>query len=190
MSNDYYQTKASVDEYIKHAEGINGADLIEKLKRFLPAGSKVLELGTGPGADWEILSADYQVTGSDFSKEFLKRLMLKEPNAEFLELDASSIITDKKFDCIYSNKVLHHLKDEELVKSINRQRKVLKPAGIVCHSFWKGQGSEVFNGLFVNNHQKEELISYFEVFFDMLLIELYTEFDSNDSILLIAQKKS
>ena len=50
MSEGYYKTKESVDEYIRLADGHNGALLIDKLKNFLPANSHLLEIGTGPGA--------------------------------------------------------------------------------------------------------------------------------------------
>ncbi len=186
---DYYKTKESVDEYIKMAEGHSGAALIEKLKKFLPKKSSLLELGTGPGTDWKLLSTDYLVTGSDNSVEFLNRLIEREPDAEFLELNATTIDTNKKFDGIYSNKVLHHLNDQELEHSIGRQTEILNPGGVICHSFWKGEGSEVFKGLFVNSHMEKDLITYFEPFFEVLLIESYPEFDADDSILFIGRKK-
>ena len=189
MSANYYHTKETVDEYIKMAEGHSGVDLIERLRKFLPENSTLLELGTGPGTDWKILCSNYEVTGSDNSVEFLERLRKKEPTADFLELDAVSIEIDKKFDGIYSNKVLHHLENEDLKQSITRQFEVLNPGGIVCHSFWKGEGDEIFKGLFVNYHLESELITYFEKFFEILLIETYPEFDPNDSILLIGRKK-
>ena len=189
MKQGYYDSKSAVEQYIKMAEGYDGKELIQKLKHFLPTKSSVLELGTGPGTDWEILKADYDVIGSDFSKEFLDRLKEKFPEGHFLDLDASSLTTERKFDGIYSNKVLHHLTDEELRKSINRQSEILNEAGIVCHSFWKGEGSETFKGMFVNNHLEDEIIELFGGFFEILLTECYEEFEADDSILLLAKKK-
>jgi len=189
MKNDYYNDKESVDRYTEMAKDMNGSALIEKLKSFLPAGSSVLEIGSGPGTDWKILKRDYLVTGSDYSSEFLKRLIALNPGGNFLELDAISLNTELKFNAIYSNKVLHHLKDKELNQSIKRQAEILKPHGIICHSFWKGKGSEIFNGLFVNNHTEEDLLKFFKDKFDILLIEHYPEFEKDDSLLLIAKKK-
>ena len=189
MSGDYYKTPESVEEYIKLAKGYNGKKLIEKLKHFLPSGSDLLELGSGPGTDWEILDADFNVIGSDNSNEFIKRLEAKYPNGKFHNLDAITIVTDQKFDGIYSNKVLHHLSDPELISCIRRQSEILQPQGIVCHSFWKGEGSEVYKGLFVNYHSIEAINSLFSNHFDMLAIESYKEFESDDSILLIAKKR-
>ena len=189
MTTDYYKTKESVEEYIKLAKDVNGVVLIDKLKEFLSAKSNLLEIGTGPGTDWNILKGDFEVVGSDNSKEFLNHLISKNPTGKFLELDAITLKTDEKFDGIYSNKVMHHLKDNELVNSINRQQAILNPNGIICHSFWKGDGSEVFKGLFVNYHSKDSLKEFFEKYFEILKIESYSEFEAGDSLLLIGKKK-
>jgi len=189
MEEGYYKTKESAKEYIKLAKGYDGAELIEKLKKFLPLNSTVLEIGSGPGSDWKILSKLYKTTGSDNSKEFLNYLISKNPNGEFLNLDAITLEIDQKFDGIYSNKVMHHLKDSELIKSIKRQHEILNADGIICHSFWKGEGSEVFKGLFVNYHSKTSITNFYQEHFEILYIEDYMEFEKGDSILLIAKKK-
>lgn len=189
MEDAYYQTPQSVQEYINMAKEVSGKELIEKLKLVLPEASNVLELGSGPGTDWQILSQCYQVTGSDFSAEFLKHLIAKYPAGDFLQLDASTLLTDQLFDGIYSNKVLHHLTDEQITASVKRQYAILNPGGVICHSFWRGEGSEIFKGLFVNYHEAENLRQLFGEYFELLLIEPYLEFEENDSILLIGRKK-
>jgi SAM-dependent methyltransferase len=189
MKGEYYKTKESVDEYIKLAEDVSGRQLIEKLRKVLPSESDILEIGSGPGTDWKILNESYRVVGSDNSTEFLKRLVSENPDEEFLELDAATLATDRKFNGIYSNKVLHHLTDDELASSIKRQAKVLNPDGIICHSFWKGEGSEVFKGLFVNYHEEDSLKEFFKDSFEVVSIESYQEFEEEDSLLFIGRKK-
>jgi len=189
MNSNYYHTKKSVDEYIHMAKDVSGVELIERLKDFLAPNSSVLELGSGPGTDWEILKEQFKVIGSDYSMEFLDRLRSKNPDGEFLNLDATTLKTNKKFDAIYSNKVLHHLTDEELSGSVFRQNEILNPEGIVCHSFWNGEGTEIYNSLFVNYHNEASLNAYFEKHFDILAIEKYKEFEDGDSLLLIGRKK-
>lgn len=186
---EYYKTKESVEEYIRLAKDVNGGELIKKLKQFLPSNATLLEIGTGPGTDWNILKGDYQVVGSDNSQEFLKHLRANYPTGSFLELDAVTLITYKKFEGIYSNKVLHHLRDDELIDSIKRQYDILEPNGIVCHSFWQGEGSEIFKGLFVNYHSESALRTFFEGHFEILMMEQYAEFEEADSLLLIAKKR-
>lgn len=186
---EYYKTKESVKEYIELAKDVNGAELIDKLKQVLPANSSLLEIGSGPGTDWEILNDSYNVTGSDNSAEFLKHLIAKYPNGEFLNLDAISIETNKTFDGIYSNKVLHHLNDNELKESIKRQSEILNINGVICHSFWKGKDFEIFKGLYVNYHDEEKLTDCFKEYFEILSVTSYQEFEEGDSILLIGKKK-
>ena len=188
MAGEYYKTLASVEEYIKAAEGYNGKRLIIKLNEYLPEGSSLLEIGSGPGTDWKLLKNHYKVVGSDNSAEFLNYLTSTNPLGKFLELDAVILDTDALFDGIYSNKVLHHLKDEELADSIDRQYKILHAGGIICHSFWKGEGSEIFKGLYVNYHDEQSLRDKFEKNFDILLLENYQEFEKDDSIILIGRK--
>tara|TARA_R110002124_G_scaffold2112_2_gene13976 strand:- start:10244 stop:10480 length:237 start_codon:yes stop_codon:yes gene_type:complete len=77
MKGDYYKTKESVVEYIQLAKDVNGKELIEKLELVLPSQSSLLEIGSGPGTDWEILDKPYKVVGSDNSNEFLKHLISK-----------------------------------------------------------------------------------------------------------------
>ena len=185
----YYHTKESVEEYIRLAKGFDGKQIISLLKELLPSGSELLEIGSGPGKDWEILKAFYRVIGSDFSQEFLKHLRASYPGGEFIELDATTLQTGLTFDGIYSNKVLHHLEDEDLEGSVKRQFEILKPGGIVCHTFWKGEDSEIYNDLFVNYHTDAGIRTLFEDRFDPLLIRSYKEFEEGDSILYMGQKK-
>jgi len=189
MEGSYYKTLASVKEYIKSAEGCDGKLLISKLKEYVASGATILEIGSGPGTDWNILKKDYQVVGSDNSTEFLNYLISNNPDGKFLELDAITLATDESFDGIYSNKVLHHLKDKELLASIKRQHELLNPGGIICHSFWKGEGSEIFKGLYVNYHNEQILRDLIGEKFKVLVLENYAEFENDDSILLLGRKK-
>jgi hypothetical protein len=55
MNDNYYKTEESVEEYIKLAKDVSGGQLIRKLKDFLPPNSFLLEIGSGPGTDFQIL---------------------------------------------------------------------------------------------------------------------------------------
>ena len=160
------------------------------MKRFYNLIQSCFEIGSGPGTDWKILNKSYNVIGSDNSTEFLNHLIVKNQQGKFLELNAITLITDKKFDGIYSNKVMHHLNDNELADSIKRQYEILNPNGIICHSFWKGEGSEIFKGLFVNYHNEGSLEEFYKDYFELLSIESYNEFEDEDSLLLIGRKNN
>jgi len=189
MEGEYYKTKESVDEYIRLAKDVNGKQLISKLEQFLKPNATLLELGSGPGTDWKLLNQLYRVIGSDNSPEFLNHLKKDNQQGEFLDLDAVTLAIDQKLDGIYSNKVLHHLSDTELVESIQRQYETLQPNGIICHSFWKGEGNEFFKGLFVNYHTEESLKACLSDHFELLSIESYREFEDEDSLLVMGRKK-
>ncbi len=185
----YYHTIQTVEEYIRLAKDVNGRSLINELKKYLHQDTTLLELGSGPGTDWNILRNHYKITGSDNSTVFLDHLRGKYPDGQFIYLDAVSLETAKTFDAIYSNKVLHHLQDSELKQSIQRQFAILEPEGIICHSFWRGQGTEVYNGLYVNYQDETSLNQLFSTRFDILLQKSYTEFEMDDSLLLVARKR-
>lgn len=189
MNKEYYKSKESVEEYIELAKDVNGKALIRKFDQVLATNSHILEIGSGPGTDWRILCESYNVIGSDNSLEFLNHLIRNNPNGEFHELDAITLKINKKFDGIYSNKVMHHLRDNELLCSVKRQYDILNSNGLICHSFWNGEGHEIFKGLFVNYQNKDSLKNIFHDYFEILSLESYKEFDDKDSLLLIGRKK-
>lgn len=188
MAEKYYQTDESVNEYIKLAKGYDGRELIEKLKIVLPAKSSVLEIGVGPGTDLEILNEYFEVVGSDFSSKFLDLIIEKHPNYKLLLLDAVTLKTKKRFDGIYSNKVLQHLTDNELKESINNQYRILNENAIICHSFWEGENIEIIGGIIHNYHTNDELEKLFSKQFEIVHLENYSEMSNDDSILLIGKK--
>jgi cyclopropane fatty-acyl-phospholipid synthase-like methyltransferase len=186
----FYLTEKTAEDYIQLAEGIDGRDLIEKLEKLLPPGSSVLEIGMGPGKDLDILGENFVATGSDFSIHFLNKYRSKNPGADLVLLNAKTMDISDRFDCIYSNKVLHHLKKEELTISIKRQLKVLNKGGLICHSFWKGSGEEEMMGLFSQKYEQKELEDLFGINFDILHLEPYGEMGKDDSLLLIGKLKN
>ena len=186
---NYFENEKNIRDYIKMAEGYDGAELIKVLRDYLPEHSTVLELGMGPGTDLDILKKTYTVTGSDVSQIFIDLYKQKNPHADLMQLDAVTIDTDRTFDCIYSNKVLSHLTRLELSKSLDRQREMLQTNGLLFHSFWAGRGEEEFHGLLFAYYSKDDLTKLVRDDFDILLMEHYTEMKKNDSIYLLLRQK-
>ncbi len=182
----FYNTPETAEEYIDMSADFDGRELIDELRKFLPAGSSVLELGMGAGKDLEILSEIYSVTGSDLSDYYLKRYRDKNPDCEILKLDAVTIETDQKFDAIYSNKVLMHLTEDELISSLKRQKQILNPGGLVLHSFWTGQGVEYHRGLRFVNQTEDSINKIFAEFFTMVKVVVYDENRGSDSLYILA----
>ena len=178
-----------IEEYIKMAKGYDGRKIISELSKYLPPGSSILELGMGPGTDLLLLKQHYNATGSDYSSIFVNRYQKTHPKADLLVLDAISLETDRNFQGIYSNKVLIHLTHEELEQSILRQDLILQSPGIICHSFWVGEGEENYNGLRFVYYTEKKLRQLFVDKFEILKIKKYQEIEPDDSIFIIARKK-
>lgn len=181
----FFDEEKNVNKYIEMAEGYDGKHLIDILKNYLNPGASLLELGMGPGKDLDMLKEVYRVTGSDLSHIFIERYLKEYPGTDLLLLDAIEIKTERRFDAIYSNKVLHHLTKDKLETSIVRQKDVVAQEGILLHSFWKGDKTEEFDGLFFQYYLEEELESLCARHFEILQITSYTEMEDDDSILVV-----
>ena len=184
----FFDTEEGVSEYLEMAKGHDGRELIEKLSEHLQPGSTVLELGMGPGTDLELLSKRYQVTGSDNSSLFIETYRKVNPEAELLLLDAVTLETDRRFDCLFSNKVLHHLMREDLEKSVPRQADILEEGGLLAHAFWYGDKVEEHGGLHFQYYEESDLQELFGDHFDVVLMERYEELEPDDSIFIILKK--
>lgn len=182
----FYDEEKTANQYIAMAEGYDGRELIDVLRVYLPDGSSVLELGVGPGVDLSILGKHFRATGSDNSQFFLDRYRDANPGSDLVRLDAVSLETEKTFDCIYSNKVLHHLTHEQLRKSLLRQREVLSRNGQIMHSFWRGDGEEEHHGLKFTYQTEESIREIIGECFDSINVVTYTEMDDDDSLYVLA----
>lgn len=185
----YFNDKEKVSQYIEMAQGFDGKELIDILKKHLKEGSTVLELGMGPGKDLDILKEYYKAYGSDNSQAFLDVYKENHEDSQVLLLDAVTIDTEMKFDCIYTNKVLIHLTKQELEKSIARQHKVLNDKGLLFHSFWRGNKEEMYDGLRFVYYEKDQLINAFKDLFKIIDIDYYTEEEEDDSIYILLERE-
>ena len=144
----YFDDENNVRNYEQMAEAPGGALLVSVLQDHLPRGRSVLEIGMGPGRDLDrLVRGGYLTVGSDHAAPFLDRYRARGGQAECLLLDAVTLATDEEFDAVLSNKVLHHLDAEQLVESLERQRDLVGPGGLLLHSFWRGDRTETHHGL-------------------------------------------
>ena len=184
----YFDERKHVDEYIRMADGYDGRELIDVLKKHLAPASMVLELGMGPGKDLDLLAKSYTVTGSDSSQIFLALYREHHPEADLIALDAVTIDTDRIFDCIYSNKVLHHLSKPDLHQSFLSQRERLSIGGVLMHSFWLGNKEEEYQGLRFVYYEEDELLNIIGPGFEVVASERYTEMEEGDSLYILLRK--
>ena len=189
---EYFDDENNVKDYIKMLENYdyNPMILINILKKHLKKDATLLELGMGPGQDLDILKKYYNVTGSDSSQIFLDRYKKRHPESDIIQIDARNIRIKRKFDCIYSNKVLIHLTKEECNSSIKQQKKLLNSKGILFHTFWFGTKTEKYKELLFTYYTEDELKNMIKDDYNIVSIERYTEDKKDDSILLIVQRKN
>lgn len=185
----YYDTKKGISEYTKRSQKWGGPKIIKILKKHLPKNATLLEIGMGPGRDFDVLKKIYNATGSDCSKAFLEKYRKRNKTSDLVKLDAVTLRTARRFDGIYTNKVLQHLTKRDLKKSIKRQKDILNPGGIAFHSFWKGNKTEHKRGLRFVYYEIEHLKKIIGNNFKIIEIKKFTEMGKNDSIYVILKKQ-
>ncbi len=186
---DFYKNASTAQQYIKMTADYDSHFFSTAALPHLKAGGTALELGTGPGNDLHWLKAHLKVTASDNSPFFMEHIKANHPEVDVLEISAEAIQTDKTFDAIISNKVLHHLKNDDLESSIKGQAAHLNDGGVTIHTFWWGAHEEEIMEMCFNYHQEQDLETAFGKHFELIKIERYTEIEENDSVLVVAKKK-
>ena len=185
----YYDIEKNVEEYIRMAAGYDGKLLIDTLRKVLPDRSKILELGMGPGKDLLLLNEHYEVTGSDASAKFVDRFKKLHPTINVKLLDAITLDADERYQGIYSNKVLCHLKRDQLLVSFQRQARTLESRGIALHSFWYGDGERYYQGLRFVYYRETALRTLVEPAYEVLDTQRYTEMETDDSLYIVMRKR-
>jgi len=189
MDLNYYEDEENVDNYTKFTPAHDGAQLVDALREHVDPDASVLELGIGPGKDLKRLKEYFKVTGSDYSRLFLERYGQTDKSTELLHLDARTLETDRTFDAIFTNKALIHLSPEELQQSFDRQHDILNDDGVILHSFWYGEGENVFNGLKLVYHNEKDLTAMLKDKFTIIGLHKHAKQAENDSIFVVARKK-
>ena len=188
----YYDDEKNVAQYIRLAADYDGRLLIDALKTMLPKGSKLLELGMGPGKDLLLLNEDYDVIGSDSSQVFIERFRRLHPSIRVMPLDAitmDAMDAAERFDGIYSNKTLCHLTADQLRDSFEGQARALRKGGIALHSFWHGRGESCHHGLRFVYYCESSLEALIGAGFETLKLQRYTEMSPDDSLYIALRKR-
>lgn len=184
----FFDSEEGVLQYEKMAEGYDGRELIERLQTHVPNGATVLELGMGPGTDLDILLQSYAAVGSDASALFIERYAKRGGSAEALLLDAVTLETDRRFDAIYSNKVMHHLTRDQLRRSLLRQVELLTPGGIALHSLWYGDKEEEHAGMRFIYYTEATFAEHLPASLSVVQQQRYAEMEDDDSLVVVLQK--
>lgn len=145
FNKSQYQQFGNVylEEHAKK-DGVGGGkphDRVELLKKYLPLGSTVFEIGSAGGDDATALQdAGYTVIASDFVKLFVDKL--KKRGLHTIEFDAKNHELPQNVDAIYANAVFVHFTPEEVGDFLRKAKTHLQNEKIVFMSVIKGEGSE------------------------------------------------
>ncbi len=164
--------------------------LVNHAIKYFDKTMKVLELGSAAGHDLKILDEYVEVVGSDNAEPFIRHLKDTFYDLRILRLDAVTMDTHKKFDGIYSNKVLHHLEKADLKTSLENQAKVLNSKGVMVHGFWQNiDALDTPDGLLFNTYNQQSIQEYIPDTLEIVHFEPYKEYEYEDSFFIVLRKK-
>ena len=157
-------------EYEKHSQGQQkwARELIEKIS--LKGTENVLDIGCGDGkvtAEISKIVSKGSIIGVDNSGEMIKLATDRHsaaiyPNLSFQEMDAGNLNFNDRFDLIFSNAVLHWVKDQKAV--IKGMFKSLKQGGrVILQMGGKGNAAGIVD-VFSELQTEKKWNSYFNEF--------------------------
>ena len=133
-----YRRDETPDDYAEYAEWVS------ILSKRLPKGAPVLDLGCGCGLPGtKLLSAEFNVTGVDFSEVQIQRARELVPSARFICSDVSDVdLPTGHFAAVVSFYAIIHVPLGEHRGLFGRVARCLRPRGyllaIVGHDAWTG----------------------------------------------------
>jgi trans-aconitate 2-methyltransferase len=122
-----------------------GAALLELLEP--KPGERILDLGCGTGPlTAQIAAAGAEVVGIDSSADMIAQARRSFPQFHFEVADARSFALDEEFDAVFSNAVLHWVKEPD--QAVTRIRAALKSGGRFVAEFGgRGNTQRLADGL-------------------------------------------
>lgn len=145
-----YEDPEIIDGYVKR--NVMSPDQIDLIEKFcaMVEGTKVLDLGCGPGRDAQALNQrGMNVTGLDLSNEMIKRakaLTYTDPQPIFVVgsmLDLETLFEANEFDGVWASASLLHLDKSDVPAVLQGIRKVTKSKAVVMISLKAGQGTKM-----------------------------------------------
>ncbi len=184
MEKNVYDDREFIDFYFEMVKDYDNSFVVNNFKNFVKKDSTVLELGMGPALDYDSLKDDYKITVSDTSQIFIDIFNEKHQN-KAIHVCAKSVDVKEKYDCIFSNKVLQVLENDEMKESFVNQHKALNDNGLIFHCIWIDEKEEKQESNYTTLKKLEQFI---KGLFTVVDIVHYSEMEEDDSIILIANK--
>jgi ubiquinone/menaquinone biosynthesis C-methylase UbiE len=110
---------------------------LDLLRKAIPSGSRVLDLGCGDGSQVTSRLTDLlNVTGVDISPIQVKQARRRVPSARFICADVTSLeLPNESFDAVVAFYSLTHIPQADLPQLVNRIATWLAPGGTFIGSF-------------------------------------------------------
>ncbi|MFA5805628.1 MAG: class I SAM-dependent methyltransferase [Melioribacteraceae bacterium] len=109
----------------------------DKLKKYIPELSKILELGTGTGVHADLLQKKgLSVTGIELSEDMAQQA--REKGIECYVNDCSDFRLEEKFDAVISlfHVISYLTENEKLIKTFQNVYNHLNPGGVFLFDVW------------------------------------------------------
>lgn len=119
--------------------------LTAKFLEQVPKGSKVLDLGCGPGWEAKFFSENgLEVVGIDFSSRMIELARKNAPGVKFFVMDVRELnLGPGEFEGVFAKAVLLHLRREEVPSVLGGIHRILKLGGLLHISVKEGEGEKV-----------------------------------------------
>lgn len=131
-----------------------GEDLISLLQN--KAGDRILDLGCGTGdLSLKIAETGAKVVGIDESAEMIEAAKQKYPDIEFIVKDILELDFKEEFDVVFSNAVLHWVKDAET--ATKKIHQALKTQGKFIAEFGGKGNVKTLESTLINEIQSAKL---------------------------------
>ncbi len=112
-----------------------GADVVRRVRRILPQGSRGVDYGCWPGHLLpHLLHAGYRVTGADIALSVMGEIQVSlapRPGFEGLFTIDDLLSHNQTYDGVFLLEVVEHLDDYWLSKTLADAHRLLKPGGVL-----------------------------------------------------------
>jgi SAM-dependent methyltransferase len=132
-----------VDNYIKtFFNDFSDQDELDRFLSLLPKGSKILDIGCGPGQFTKyIIEKGYLGEGIDLSPEMIKAAANLIPDGKFQVMDMRRLsFPPSHFDGLLVAYSFLHISEKDALSTLIGMYKILKPKGILSLLLKEGDG--------------------------------------------------
>ena len=190
---DYYNLFAS--DFVSKTINADVDNLHELFLKYMPNGSKILDLGCGSGRDSKIFKKKgYQVVAIDGSEECCK-LAEKHIEQEVLCKTFEQIDYQNEFDGIWACASLLHIPSSDIISIFEKISIALKPLAYLYCSFKYGDFEGERNGRYFLDLNPNKLTELLKPLKELIIIETsitsdVRDFRANEKWLNVIIKKS